>query len=155
MSPAIERIPDALQHFRRSLAIAQAEGDHAGEAGALNRLGELLRQQGHPAEAAAAHRAALAVAAAGRSRPEEASAHLGLANALHDAGDTLDARRHWAAALRLHTDPAGTQAAAIRARLRQSGEAGAIDATGFEPCAKATRRQVTAWAGRPSAAPRA
>lgn len=108
---------EALQHFWRSLASARAAADPAGEAESLNGLGRVLCEEGHAAEAAAAHRAALSVATAARIRSEVVSAHAGLANALHDAGDVEDARRHWTLALRLHAEPAGAQAAEIRARL--------------------------------------
>ncbi len=109
-----------LRRLWRSLAVATATGDRAGEAAILNGLGKVLRALGRAADAAASHRAALAVATAGGLRSEEVSAHLGLGYALHDAGDAQGARRHWVAALHLRRNPAAILAPQDLLPLRET-----------------------------------
>jgi Flp pilus assembly protein TadD len=83
---------------------ARGASERAGEAEALNGLGEVLLATAQPGPAHVRHAGALALASDISNRNEQARAHNGLGAALLAEGLTSQARAHYAAALALASE---------------------------------------------------
>jgi len=111
------RYQQAAEHHQQALALFREIGHRAGEAMALNAVGETHHVTGDPEHARANHDVALTLASRISDRYEQARAHNGLAHTHHASGDPDPARHHWRQALALYTDLGVPEADDIHAHL--------------------------------------
>jgi DNA-binding SARP family transcriptional activator/tetratricopeptide (TPR) repeat protein len=93
---------DAVDHHRRALAIARADGDSSQESDSLTSLGEAHARAGDHRQAIVEYRAALTVLAENGNRFVEALTRGVLADSLRALGETDAAAGELAAAAELH-----------------------------------------------------
>ena len=111
------RYEQAASHHQEALTLFRELGDRAGEAEALNGLGDALLASGQPEDARAQHAIALGLASQIGDKFERARAHNGLAHTFHATGDPGQARHHWQQALTVYTELGAPEVDDVRARL--------------------------------------
>jgi tetratricopeptide (TPR) repeat protein len=99
------------------VALRQELGNRAGEAEALNGLGEVFLATGQPDQARTQHATALSLASQTGDQNQQAYAHNGIARAYHATGDLSRARHHWQQAFTLYTKLGAPEADQVRAQL--------------------------------------